>query len=122
MGYKAVVMFLAVVGADVSADDATVKIQYIPFSAQLYAPESEGTIKDGAFCSCELSKADFQSVLTPDSQKRYTSKNVRLYAVLEGQEYFADVDGYVRSGEEYYVLDVRKFGMLFEPQKTYCAP
>lgn len=83
---------------------------WIPFDAELYAPESELTIEARAFEKGSIPKSVAIS-LAPENfptteVQAYNPKNVRAVVLTSGAEIYIDRFGWVRQGSAYGKADM----------------
>ncbi|MFW0753447.1 hypothetical protein ACN1C3_01685 [Pseudomonas sp. H11T01] len=87
-------------------------IAYIPFDAELYAPESESSILERAFYKKQINKKLLESALTKiwttDSNLGYDKKNTRALIQFSDETYYIDRYGVIRNGEKYSTIDILK--------------
>lgn len=111
MNLKASIFLFGLLACTSASAKECIKVSYIPFDRELYAPEDEKTIaaraqKHGFIAITEISRL-FDSKQAIESD--YEPNNTRVEMSYSGHPVFIDRDGVMRYKDKYYFVLVDKF-------------
>ena len=106
----AILSMAIIIATPAIAHAECVKTYWIPFDAELYAPESETSIKARAFEKNYIPESIANSLNPKNHPTRqtqnYNPRNVRAVIFIAGSEIYIDRFGWIRQGSIYGKTDV----------------
>lgn len=103
--------------------DSSIKIYYLPFGIQTYAPVTENNIEAQAFVSVALKhdwiSGEISSCISRRDAISMDKNRVRLKIIIKGDAYLFDGDGNGVMNKKVGVrLDVAKISPILSPEKV----